>query len=59
MRNKLVLLGAVLVISTSGVTGCGALGDQVRDRANEEVTKQKQKAKDKVKQEVTKAVEGQ
>ena len=59
MRSKFVTLGIVLVISASGITACSAVEDQVRDQANEEVTKQKQKAEDKVKQEVTKAMEGQ
>ncbi len=59
MKKKFVVVCSALLISISGITGCGAVEDQVRDRANDEVNKQKQKAEDRVKKEVTKAMEGQ
>ncbi|CAN5645293.1 hypothetical protein BH24ACT20_BH24ACT20_01980 [soil metagenome] len=59
MKKKFAVVCSALLISMSGVLGCGAVEDQVRDRANDEVNKQKQKAEDRVKKEVTKAMEGQ
>ena len=55
MRKKVIVLCAALFIPVSGITACGTVEDQVRDRANEEVTRQKQRAEDRIQQEVTRA----
>ena len=59
MRKRFIVLCAVLSVSLLGIGACGVVEDQVRDRANEELTRQKQNAEDRVRQEVTRALEGQ
>lgn len=54
-RKRVAVLCAALLIPASGALGCGAVEDQVRDRANEEVTRQQQNAEDRINQEITRA----
>ena len=46
MKRKLTIFVMAVLVAVSGAA-CG-IEDQVRDRANEEVDKQKQRAKDEV-----------
>ena len=55
MRKRFIVLCAVLSVSLFGISACGAVEDQVRDRANEELTRQQQNAEDRIRQEATRA----
>lgn len=59
MRKRFIVLCAVLSVSLLGIGACGAVEDQVQDRANEELPRQKQNAEDRIRQEATRALEGQ
>lgn len=55
MKKKLVLLCAAAILPLSGGVACATVEQEVRDRANEEVDRQKRNVEERVRQEATKA----
>lgn len=48
MKKKIAILFVTALVSILGATACGAVEDEVRNRAQEEVDKQKQRVADEV-----------
>ena len=48
MRRKIIILFITAFVSIFGAAACGAVEDEVRNRAQDEVDKQKQRVADEV-----------
>lgn len=57
MKRKLTVLLAVALVPVFGTVACATVEDELRDRAKEEVDKQRQRAEDRVSEEATQLLE--